>query len=150
MKTITEQLIEHEGLRQFPYLDCCGKPWRDCSCTKKGKLSIAVGRNLDDVGITENEARYLLENDLGRIRLELDQLLPWWRDLDPVRQMVLQDMGFNLGLNGLLGFKLFLGYLKAGEYLEAADEMLQSQWADQVGTRATRLAAMMRTATVEV
>lgn len=142
--TIIDLLIDHEGLRLKPYRDSVNK------------LTIGIGRNLDDVGLTENEARYLLANDLGRVRMELDDALPWWRNLDDVRQMVLIDMGFNLGVltppgeAKLLTFVTTLGLIRDGRYSEAADQMLKTKWAAQVGKRAKRLAAMMRTASVEV
>lgn len=148
--TIEDLLIKHEADRSKPYLDCCGKPWRQCTCPVKGKLTIGIGRNLDDVGLSPSESRYLCENDLGRIRTSFDHVLPWWRDLDPVRQMVLLDMGFNLGVAGLLQFRMFLAALREGRYGLAADHMLDSDWASQVGKRALELADMMRTARIEV
>jgi lysozyme len=69
VKTLIDELVRDEGMRTKPY-----------HCTA-GKLTIGVGRNIEEVGITEEEARYLLENDLGRVRDELDQALPWWRTL---------------------------------------------------------------------
>lgn len=135
MKTIKDQLIEHEGLRLKPYKDSVGK------------LTIGVGRNLDDVGLTHTEAIYLLENDIGRVCYELDGALPWWRTLDLARQQVLIDMGFNMGVPTLLGFVRTLGYIESGMYEQAAEAMLQSKWAQQVGRRAIALAAMMRGST---
>jgi len=42
-------------------------------------------------------------------------------------------------------FKKTLGHIEAGEYEEAASEMLNSRWAEQVGRRANTLSEMMRT-----
>jgi len=136
--TMIELLILHEGLKLKPY-----------RCTA-GKLTIGIGRNLDDVGITESEAHYLAENDLWRVRMQLDHFFPWRRTLDPVRQMVLMDMCFNLGIGRFCSFSRTLTHVKAGEYDAASKEMLDSLWASQVGQRAQRLSAMMRTASVEV
>lgn len=147
---IQHQLIRYEDLRLFPYLDCCGKPWRECLCIVKGKLTIGVGRNLDEVGITKNEALYLLDNDLGRVRAELDQALPWWRELDEIRQRVMLDMGFNLGVltppatAKLLTFGHTLDLLKHGHYAEAADNLTKTKWHTDVGIRALELEAMLR------
>lgn len=132
MKSIEEQLVLHEGLRLKPYRDTVGK------------LTIGVGRNLDDVGITRAEALFLLRNDVEEVRTQLERY-PWYTQLDPVRQKVLIDMAFNLGIGGLMQFRKMLAALEAGDYGKTADEMLDSKWARQVGKRAQRLAEMMRT-----
>ena len=129
---LTEMLIRHEGLRLTPY-----------RCTA-GKLTIGVGRNLDDVGISEDEAMFMLRNDIARVGRELTASLSFWDSLSLNRQIVLMDMCFNLGLAGLLAFKRMLAALEAGDYDKAADEMLDSKWARQVFTRSTDLAKMMK------
>ena len=132
-----DRLIRHlerdEGIRLKPYTDTVGK------------LTIGIGRNLTDVGISQGEARALLENDLDRVETDLDRSLPWWRGLDAVRQEVLANMTFNLGINGLLGFKNTLAAVKAGLWANAARGMRASKWARQVGARAERLASAMET-----
>jgi lysozyme len=115
-----------------------------------GRLTIGIGRNLEDRGITAEEARYLARNDIAAVAAELDQQLPWWRELDEVRQRVILNMAFNLGVDGLLpggkkpGFPQTLELVRTGQYLEAAQAMLKTRWAKQVGARAQRLALMMR------
>jgi lysozyme len=131
--TIREQLIAHEGLRLKPY-----------RCTA-GKLTIGVGRNLEDRGLRSDEALYLLDNDIEDVTTELEMKLPWVRRLDDVRRRVLIDMGFNMGVAGLLKFERTLLSIRQGDYALAAKQMLQSKWAEQVGLRATRLAHMMET-----
>lgn len=130
---MTRQLRLHEGERLKPY-----------RCTA-GKLTIGVGRNLDDRGITAEESAYLLANDIAREERELLKALPWVAQLDEVRQRVLLDMAFNMGLVGLLGFKNTLATIRAGDYAKAAAMMLDSKWATQVGQRAERLSRMMAT-----
>ncbi len=125
-------LITHEGLRLKPYRDT------------RGKLTIGVGRNLDDVGITEEEAIYLLKNDIKRVLDFLKERLPYWNGLTETRKMALVDMCFNLGPGGFLSFKRMLAALERGDYEQAAREMLDSRWARQVGRRAEELAEMMR------
>jgi lysozyme len=128
------QLTRHEGLRLKAYRDTVGK------------LTIGVGRNLDDVGITDHEAAYLLSGDIDRAVRGLFARYPaWFPKLDPVRQAVLVNMAFNLGLTGLAGFRRTLDCVARGQYGEASDAMLESKWADQVGQRAVELAAQMRT-----
>jgi lysozyme len=132
VKTLIDELVRDEGMRTKPY-----------HCTA-GKLTIGVGRNIEEVGITEEEARYLLENDLGRVRDELDQALPWWRTLSDRRQRALANMCFNLGVGRLLKFRKCLAALEAGDYAEAAAQALNSAWARQVGARSQRIATMIR------
>lgn len=126
------QLILHEGLRLTPY-----------RCPA-GKLTIGVGRNLEAVGISKDEAKLMLRNDLLRTRLGLEKVLPGFLALSPRRRMALIDMAFNLGLNGLLKFKKMLASLVAGDWDQAAAEMLDSTWASQVGQRAVTLATMIK------
>lgn len=109
-----------------------------------GKWTIGIGRNLDGVGLSEDEIDYLFHNDLRKVT---DQLatLPFYAKLDEVRQAVLISMCFNLGFAGLKGFVNTLAMIAAGNYQQASAGMLESKWATQVGQRAVRLAAMMRT-----
>lgn len=128
------QLVKHEGLRLKPY-----------HCTA-GKLTIGVGRNLDDKGITEAEAAALLDNDINEVWKECSSRLAafGFGALDDARQHVLLDMAFNLGVPGLLRFKKMLDAIGRRDFDAAAREMLESQWARQVGDRAVELAQMMK------
>jgi lysozyme len=130
---MVRQLRLHEGERLKPY-----------RCTA-GKLTIGVGRNLEDRGISAEESAMLLANDIAAMERELQHALPWAATLDEVRQRVLLDMAFNLGIVGLLAFKRTLATVAAGQYQQAATMMLDSKWARQVGQRAERLSRMMAT-----
>tara|TARA_B100001063_G_C16697440_1_gene520636 strand:+ start:568 stop:1164 length:597 start_codon:yes stop_codon:yes gene_type:complete len=130
---LIHQLTLHEGMVLKPY-----------KCTS-GKLSIGVGRNLDDRGITEAEAELMLSNDIDDFSDRLKREIPWMAELSPVRQRVLLDMAFNLGISGLLKFKRTLKAIRAKQYEKAAEMMLDSRWATQVGQRAKRLSRMMAT-----
>jgi lysozyme len=130
---LREQLKRHEGFRRFPYLDTVGK------------RTVGYGRNLDDVGIREHEAAYLLSGDITNAIQDLVTRYPWFERLDPVRQAVLVNMGFNLGATKLAGFKNTLACIERGQYGEASKRMLDSLWAQQVGKRAVELAAQMKT-----
>ena len=132
----TEQLIA--DLRRDE--GCVLTPYR-CS---SGKLSIGIGRNLDDVGISDAEADTLLRTDIERVENGLDLHLPWWRRLTEPRQRVLANMAFNLGIHGLLKFGRTLNAIERGNYDEAASHMLASKWAGQVKGRAIRLANIMQ------
>lgn len=126
-RRVAEQLLVDEGLRLKPY-----------RCTA-GKLTIGVGRNLEDKGISAAEALGLLDNDIGEFWKELTSLLPWVLTAPEAVQEVLLNMAFNLGVPGLLKFKETLRLLQSGGYSLAAQAMLDSKWAKQVGPRAERL-----------
>ena len=129
----TEQLKVDEGLRLQPY-----------RCTA-GALTIGYGRNLDAVGITQEEADIMLRADVEIAEKGAQALVGTvWDDLSATRQAVLINMTFNLGRTRLAAFKNFLAALRAADYQTAADEMLDSRWATQVGDRALRLARQMR------
>lgn len=132
-EALVRQLVAEEGLRLMPYVDTVGK------------TSIGVGRNLTDVGISQAEALMLLDGDIARAEAGLDQAFPWWREMSEVRQRVLCDMAFNMGLGTLRTFERTLSAMRRGDYAAAAVGMLASHWAEQVGRRARRLAQMMQT-----
>lgn len=129
---LIKELRRDEGVRLKPYRDSVGK------------LTVGIGRNLDDVGISDAEADFLLANDIARSVADLDRALPWWRTLDEVRQRVLANMAFNVGITKLLTFKNTLRMVKDAEYGAAAEAMKASLWHRQVGPRAVRLEQMMR------
>lgn len=131
IETLKRELIRDESCKLLPYLDSVGK------------VTIGVGRNLSDKGITMSTAMAMLDDDVAETMTELDREVPWWRTLDPVRQRVLANMCFNMGWPRLKGFMLMLAALRDGNYHKAAEEMLSSRWAIQVGQRAERLAEMM-------
>lgn len=129
---LLKELERDEGLRLHPYRDTVGK------------LTIGIGRNLDDVGISEAEARFMLANDAARAERDARRALPSFDDLSDARKRALVNMSFNLGLPRLLGFKNMLAALAAGDYERAAAEALDSVWARQVGDRAERIVTMIR------
>ena len=132
MIEIATQLIKkHEGLRLKPY-----------QCTA-GKLTIGYGRNLDDNGISEDEAEGLLQHDIKRTQEEA-QTLPFFAELNEVRQAVIVDMIFNLGFARFKKFERMLIALERRNYQMASIEMLDSRWAVQVGQRADLLSQLMR------
>ena len=123
---IKKLLILNEGLRLKPYYDTVGK------------LTIGVGRNLTDNGITEDEAMYMLENDIKRAVQDLQRIFINFNDYDEHVKAVLIDMMFNLGFNRFMTFKKFIKAIKEGDLETAAKEMIVSKWARQVKSRAER------------
>jgi lysozyme len=95
-------------------------------------------------GITKDEALFLLREDIADAEKDL-QHFDWFPRLDPVRRKVVIDMRYNLGPTRFRQFKRMIAALAAGDYKQAADEMVDSAWYHQVGTRARRLVEMMRT-----
>lgn len=132
MEDLKDQLIRHEGLRLTVY---------DCPA---GYKTIGVGRNLEGKGITEEEAMYLLDNDIKDFQESLSRELPWFDSLDECRKNILTNMAFNLGISGLLKFKNTLSAVENKDWEEAASQMLDSKWAQQVGGRALELSGLMK------
>ena len=146
------KLIAHEGLRLQVYQDTLGID------------TIGIGRNLEDrgitkeeldwmdipnmdavyeYGITEADAMHLAKNDVQIVEEELVRAHPCVDKLDAVRQLVLVDMAFNMGVPRLCKFKKMWAAIENEDYQTAAKEMLDSRWAVQVKSRSTKLAHAM-------
>jgi lysozyme len=164
IELVEELLLKHEGYKEYPYKDT------------KGKLTVGIGRNITDRPITPKEVSYLivknkitqsegnninvenrvslhaakalLEEDVKSLINKMNVSVPCFKNLDMVRQAVLIDMAYNMGMGGLLEFKRTLAAVKDGNYKDAAKDMLESQWSLQVKERATELAKMMKTGEV--
>lgn len=134
-QALIASLKKHEGFRPYAYQDSLGL-W-----------TIGIGRLCDrskaGSGLTEAEAEYLLANDIARVEASLTTSLPWMKSLSDARQRVLLEMAFQLGVNGLLGFRTTLDAIKGGSWQAAHDGMLNSKWARQTPARAKRLAEQM-------
>ena len=133
------ELERDEGRRAKAYQDT------------EGIWTVGVGWNLQANALPEDVIDRLLEVSIDQAEATLDGWLRDWRELDDARQRALLNMAFNLGATRLSGFtrlkSCLVGYLatRTESWLgHAADEMLASRWATQVGPRADRLAAIMR------
>jgi len=132
----TNQIKSDEGLVLHAYKDSLGF------------LTIGYGRLIDKAkggGITKQEAEYLLSHDIAYKLGQLYAQLPWITKLNDARKGVLLNMAFQLGVQGLMGFKNTLNKIEAGDYEGASVNMLQSKWATQTPERAKRMAEQMRT-----
>ena len=132
----TDQIKEDEGLVLHAYDD------------HLGFATIGYGRLIDKRkggGISEDEALYLLKNDVNARLSVLENAIPFFTRLDDARKAVLLNMSFQLGIAGLLKFKSTLAFIEAGDYENASVNMLKSLWARQTPNRAKRLAEQMRT-----
>ena len=129
-------LTKHEGVVEHAYQDSLGY-W-----------TIGVGHLIDKRKGGKLPAPFieaLLDYDIMEKARPLYDKLPWMLRLDEVRQIVLLDMAFNLGVEGLLKWKNTLADVQHGRYKEAAQRMRGSLWARQVKSRAVRLCRMMET-----
>ena len=147
------KLIAHEGMVLTVYQDTLGID------------TIGIGRNLKDRGIskeeldhmdipsmaivyehgiTEADARYLAMNDMKIVEDELCRVHECVEDLDAVRQLILMDMAFNMGVPRLCKFKRMWNAIHERKFDDAGREMLDSRWATQVGSRATKLSDAMK------
>lgn len=124
-------IVRHEGIKLRPY---------PCPA---GKMTIGVGRNLEDNGITKEEALMMMRHDILLAFGELSAHVPIFSQLSTARQSVLIDMHFNLGLPRLLKFEKMLEAVDSLDFEKVASEMLNSTWAKQVKGRAVELAEMM-------
>ena len=121
---IKKRLIDFEGLVLKAYV------------CPTGYTSVGVGRNLETNGITEEEAMYLLNNDIADVINKLDKHWIAWRKLPITAQYVCIDVVFNMGINTWMSFRRTRSYMELGEWEKAGDELLDSKYAKQVGRRA--------------
>lgn len=128
---LRNQLRVDEGVRRYPYQDTVGK-W-----------TVGVGRNLDDVGMRDDEIALMLENDITEAERAARSLVPNFDALSDARRAVVVNMAFNMGQNRLAGFVNTLKAIHEGRWEDAAAGMRASKWATQVGARAERLATLM-------
>ena len=134
---LTRQLRGDEDVRPQAYKDSLGF------------LTIGIGRLVDDrkpgSGLRPSEMDFMLANDIEDRTAELAKRLPWLYLLDDARKGALLNMSFQLGIEGLLGFKNTLELVRKGQFAEASQNMLQSLWARQTPNRAKRMAEQMKT-----
>jgi lysozyme len=131
IERLTNQLIIDEGLKLKPYR---------CSADK---LTIGVGRNIEEVGISEEEARYLLKNDIEMVTAQCLAEFPWFILLSDARKEAIVNLVFNMGLSTFKKFKKTIGYIEQGLFELAGSELLDSNYARQVGDRSVRVANML-------
>jgi len=123
MKDVMELITKHEGIRLHPYRDSVGK------------LTIGVGHNLDDNGISLATAQFMLEEDIANAVSELKDIFEGWDELPDTVQAVLTDMMFNLGYNRFIKFKRMIAAIRIQDFKQAAKEAKDSKWCAQVGSR---------------
>ena len=149
---LLEELVKHEGLRLQVYQDTLGidtigigRNLKDRGISKEelDELDIPTIDHVYEYGITEADAMLLAENDVQIVEEELLRAHPCVEDLDAVRQLVLVDMAFNMGVPRLCKFKKMWNAVHEKKFDIAAKEMLDSRWATQVKSRSVKLANAM-------
>ena len=125
---LSKQLLYHEGIRLKPYR---------CSADK---LTIGIGRNIEDVGITEEEAFYLLNNDIKKVVEQCQRNFEWFDGLNDLRKEAIVNLVFNMGFGKFLQFKKTIKHIENEEFELAGAELLDSRYAQQVGQRAIDVA----------
>lgn len=142
--SLIDRIKADEGLRLTVYDDKNGAPIM-LSSVVHGNPTIGYGRLLSAPGgITQAEAEYLLANDIAKAQSEA-ATLPAYAKLDPVRQGVVAEMVFQMGIGGVKAFHNTLAALERGDYPAAAAGMRASLWARETPARAERLANIIET-----
>jgi len=131
-KTVEEYIKRNEGLRLKPY---------QCSA---GKLTIGYGRNIEDNGISLDEAEFLLSSDIRSVTEEIRRLIPDFDSLELPQKTALIDMGFNLGITGLSKFRKMITAVNVRDFKKAAEEMLDSNYANQLPNRSSKNAQLIQ------
>jgi len=124
VEACAKMLLKHEGMRTFPY---------KCS---ENFLTCGVGRNLEANGISEDEAMYLLDNDIKRVIESLDKHWHVWRSFPELAQMVCVDCTFQMGITGWMAFRHTRALMEMECWIEASEEILRSKYATQTPNRA--------------
>jgi lysozyme len=128
---LRQSLILHEGYRKYPYVDSVGK------------ITVGIGYNVTDRGMDDGWINDQYQKDVSYFYNQLFEF-PWYQHLTPDRQIVLIDMAF-MGWKKFLTFNKMINAISKGDYKQAAYEMINSKWAEQVKGRAATLAQVMLT-----
>lgn len=132
---LKDELTRDEARKPKPYFDTAKPP----------RITIGIGRNLSDDGVSNGEIDLMFANDVQDTANDLDAHFPWWRALSQPRQRVMLNMCFNMGASKLQGFTHFLAAMRIGDWKTAGAEMKASEWWIEVGDRAVRLQSCVLT-----
>ena len=137
IEALREQLKIDEGVKYEIYKDHLGYP------------TFGIGHLItendpehgepDGTEISEDRVNEIFETDVAKFVSEAKILFPDLDDLPDVAQQVIVNMAFNMGRPRLSKFKNFIAGVNDRDWTRAAEEMMDSRWATQVGDRAIRL-----------
>jgi lysozyme len=137
---VFERIKIHEGYRSKPYDDATGEEVKH----PKGHLPIGYGWNFSARPMTVAQAEYMAVQHIVDCRRQVDQRLPWARDLPPEVYSVLVEMCYQMGIDGLMGFRKTLHHAELREFQQMAGAMRDSKWfREDTPTRAETLAAIV-------
>ncbi len=139
-------MIDYNALRKEIEIDE-GRRDKVYTCSM-GKLTIGVGHNIEDNPLPDEVIDLLFNMDIEQTVIECERF-DWYKTLSPLRQRVIVNMAFNMGIPTLLEFKKMIAAIGMGDYDEASTQMMHSKWYRQVGDRAERLCQMMETGASE-
>ena len=137
IEALREQLKIDEGVKYEIYKDHLGYP------------TFGIGHLItendpehgkpDGTEISEDRVNEIFETDVAKFVSEAKILFPDLDELPDVAQQVIVNMAFNMGRPRLSKFKNFIAGVNDRDWTKAAEEMMDSRWATQVGDRAIRL-----------
>jgi lysozyme len=129
---LKERLRREEGVKQFPYEDT------------QGKLTIGIGHNITDRGLSKTIVENLLDEDIHIAMSDAFNIFPMFYSYSEPRQIAILDLLFAMGRPVFLKFDKMIQAIKEGNWVMAATELLDSAWAKQTGTRAFGLAELLQ------
>lgn len=137
---LNAQLWTDEGFESYPYDDKTGPAPLKAGDTIEGTVTIGVGFTF----LTEEEARAVLMIRSQSVYAQLIARMPWVSTQTDARQQALTNMAYALGVPGLSEFVSFLTKVRNGQFDQAADDLMETKWAGQVGARCSRVAEAIR------
>lgn len=141
-KTLNKRLIDAEGFEHKLYRDTSDRTGFE---GRKGKISIGIGYNIDDLGLPDDIIIELFNRKLKEAEDQLATRAPWTSMLDEPRREVLVEMVYNMGIDGVMKFQATLSALQRGKYDEAAGHLRDSLVYRQLPKRYEVLAKILET-----
>lgn len=150
MSQIIPILNYEEGYKEKPYIDTEGYP------------TVAIGIKIGPKGASLTNYTFTVPRKVGDVwtQVFVDNIQNQCRNnpaiyaalqkCNPARADVLYSMAYQMGVNGLAGFKNTLAMISNGKFDDAANGMLNSKWAKQTPNRARRHSDVMRTGTYDI
>ncbi|MBY4887722.1 glycoside hydrolase family protein [Pantoea sp. DY-15] len=150
MSQIIQILNFEEGFKPRAYIDSEGYPTIGTGFLigPKGSpvtnYTFTLSKNVSDVWLQE-----LVDVKTAEMRAN-PAIYAALKQCNPARSDMLVSMAYQLGTNGLAGFKNTLSMIAVGNFTGAANGMMNSLWARQTKNRALRHADVMRTGSYDI
>ena len=142
LEKLREELEIDEGVKYEVYLDHLGYPTFGIGhliTDNDPESRAAVGTEVSDDRVQE-----AFEPDVQTVLSDCERLYEEFGSLPEEAQLIIANMMFNMGLTRLSKFKGMKRGVDARDWNQAADEMIDSKWYNQVTRRADRLVVRMR------